>query len=234
MDKKIRKQLKVDYEELDIKPSDKLWDQIEDQLDGSEKAVPKLLFQWWKYAAVIVFLISFGSIFYFNLDKSSKSEETIAVKQVTEENLKPSKTSETVANVTNPETENNSEIRVIPEKTIAIKEIKKPDQEQTDLPKMTSVSKIIASAPEIEVKTETETKIKQEITESPQLVVSEKASKTRYVTANDLMFQHQYSIEKNEKSNENTKRLGIIKISKVNISPEFITIFNSSNSRDEK
>lgn len=232
MDKKIRKQLKADYEELNIKPSDKLWDQIEDQLHGKEKTVKKPLFQWWKYAAAIVLLISFGSILYFNSDKSSKSAETIAVEEVTEENLKPSKTSETVANVTNPETENNFEIKTNPEKTIVIKEINKADQEQTDLPKMTSVSKIIESAPEIEVKTET--KIKQEITETPKLVVIEKSSKTRYVTANDLMFQHQYSVEKNEKPNENTKRLGIIKINKVNISPEFITIFNSSNSTDEK
>lgn len=232
MDKKIRKQLKADYEELNIKPSDKLWDQIEDQLDGREKTVQNPLFQWWKYAAVIVLLISFGSILYFNSDKSSKSAETIAVKEVTEENLKPSKTSETVANVANPETENNFEIKTNPEKSIVIKEVNKTDQEQTDLPKMTSVSKIIASAPEIEVKTET--KIKQEITETPKLVVIEKSSKTKYVTANDLMFQHQYSVEKNEKPNENTKRLGIIKINKVNISPEFITIFNSSNSTDEK
>ncbi|MGD1318238.1 hypothetical protein [Chryseobacterium sp. 2R14A] len=232
MDKKIRKQLKADYEELNIKPSDKLWDQIEDQLDGREKTVQKPLFQWWKYAAVIVLLISFGSILYYNSDKSSKSAETIAVKEVTEENLKPSKTSETVANVTNPETENNFEIKTNPEKTIVKKEINKTDQEQTDLPKMTSVSKIIASAPEIEVKNET--KIKQEITETPKLVVIEKSSKTKYVTANDLMFQHQYSVEKNEKPNENTKRLGIIKINKVNISPEFITIFNSSSSTDEK
>lgn len=232
MDKKIRKQLKADYEELNIKPSDKLWDQIEDQLDGREKTVQKPLFQWWKYAAVIVLLISFGSILYFNSDKSSKSAETIAVKEVTEENLKPSKTSETVTNVTNPETENNFEIKTNPEKSIVKKEINKTDQEQTDLPKMTSVSKIIVSAPEIEVKNET--KIKQEITETPKLVVIEKSSKTKYVTANDLMFQHQYSVEKNEKPNENTKRLGIIKINKVNVSPEFITIFNSSNSTDEK
>ncbi|MGI9652512.1 hypothetical protein [Chryseobacterium sp. RLHN22] len=232
MDKKILKQLKADYEELNIKPSVNLWDQIEDQLQGRDETVRKPLFQWWKYAAVVLLLIAFGSIFYFNSGKFSKSTQTIAVRSTEDENLNPSKASEIIANSANPETKYDVGIKMIPEKANSIKKSEEAVEERS-ITEEVSVSKNLAVIPEIDIKPEAEFgKIKQETTESPQLVVTEKPSKVKYVTANDLIFQRKYSIEKNDKSNENTKRLGIIMINKIN-APEVITIFNSSNSTNE-
>ena len=65
MDKKILKQLKSDYEELEIKPSADLWSKIEAGIDEKINVSQKPALQWWKYAAVVLLLISFGTYFYF-------------------------------------------------------------------------------------------------------------------------------------------------------------------------
>lgn len=89
MDKNILKQLKTDYEDLEIKPSANLWDQIESGLDSSSEMAQKPSFQWWKYAAVIAFLITVGSLFYFNQDKPLDSKKAIVTKSPVEDSFKP-------------------------------------------------------------------------------------------------------------------------------------------------
>ncbi|WP_306620148.1 hypothetical protein [Chryseobacterium ginsenosidimutans] len=63
--------LKSDYEELEIKPSLGLWDKLDQKLDGTPEIVTKTSFQWWKYAAVVLLLISVGTFIYFNINKNS-------------------------------------------------------------------------------------------------------------------------------------------------------------------
>ncbi|MBD8081803.1 hypothetical protein [Chryseobacterium caseinilyticum] len=87
MDKNIQKQLKTDYEELEIKPSANLWDQIESELDTGSETFRKHTFHWWKYAAVIVLLISVGGLFYFNTDKPLNNN-TIITKNPSENNFR--------------------------------------------------------------------------------------------------------------------------------------------------
>ena len=88
MDKKIRKQLKTDYEDLEIKPSANLWEQIELGLDNNSEMGQKDSFQWWKYAAVIVLFITVGSLFYFNSDKPLDSKRTTAHEISSDNNVK--------------------------------------------------------------------------------------------------------------------------------------------------
>ncbi|WP_262147848.1 hypothetical protein [Chryseobacterium foetidum] len=98
MDKKILKQLKTDYEDLEIKPSANLWNQIEDGLDSGGETVQKHTFHWWKYAAVIVLFISVGGLFYFNKDKPLDNK-IIVIKSPAENNFKPTEVVESaVAN----------------------------------------------------------------------------------------------------------------------------------------
>lgn len=76
MKKEIQNQLKSDYEKLEIKPSADLWNKI-DQMDFSSENMSDFssvkTFGWWKYAAVIALLISFGAFFYFSLNRSEKN-----------------------------------------------------------------------------------------------------------------------------------------------------------------
>lgn len=236
MDKKIRKQLKTDYEDLEIKPSENLWDQIELGLDNDSETVQKPLFQWWRYAAVIVLLVSFGTLFYFNSDQFSKSKEAIAVKKTIENNSKPTENVKSIAENKNEEPSTNSEIIIKSEKTQKkqseiLVEIQNEGLKET--PKIVNAEFQIGVKPEIEINNKPE----QLINESTQLATTKpvvKEMKVKYITANDLIFQRKYNVEQKKNAPENTKRLGIIKINRISVSPEFITIFNSSNNTDEK
>ncbi len=66
MKKEILKQLKSDYERLEIKPSEGLWDRLDEKLDEVSEIPLKPSFQWWKYAAVALLFISAGTFIYFN------------------------------------------------------------------------------------------------------------------------------------------------------------------------
>ncbi|MPS64315.1 hypothetical protein [Chryseobacterium sp.] len=78
--------LKSDYEELEIKPSSDLWERLEGKLEEKSQIALKSSFQWRKYAAVIVVLISLGSLFYFNLEGPSQIDE-VKITQNTSETI---------------------------------------------------------------------------------------------------------------------------------------------------
>ncbi|MDF2832712.1 hypothetical protein [Chryseobacterium indoltheticum] len=235
MDKKILKQLKTDYEDLEIKPSESLWDQIELGLDNDSETIQKSMFQWWKYAAVIVLLISFGALFYFNSNQFSKSKQAIAVKKTIDNNSKPTEDIESVAKNKNEESSITSEI-IKSEKTQKKQSeilVETQNEAIKETPKIVNTEFQIGVKPEIEINNKPE----QLINESTQLATTKpvvKEMKVKYITANDLIFQRKYNVEQKKNAPENTKRLGIIKINRISVSPEFITIFNSSNNTDEK
>jgi len=235
MDKKILKQLKTDYEDLEIKPSASLWNQIEFGLDNDSETVQKPLFQWWKYAAVIVLLLSLGSLFYYNSDQFLKPEEIITVKKTIENNSKPTENIKSVAKNKNEEPGTTSEI-IKSEKTQKKQSeilVETQNEAIKETPKIVNTEFQIGVKPEIEINNKPE----QLIPESPQLATIKpaiKEAKVKYITANDLIFQRKYSVEQKKNAPENTKRLGIIKINRISVSPEFITIFNSNNNTDEK
>ena len=235
MDKKILKQLKTDYEDLEIKPSANLWEQIELGLENNSETAQKPSFQWWKYAAVIVLLLSFGTLFYYNSDQFFKPKETIAVKKPVENNSKPEDNIESVADNKNEEPSTTSEI-IKSEKTQKKQSeilVETQNEVLKETPKIGNTEFQIGVKPEIEINNKPE----QLINESPQLATTKpvvKEMKVKYITANDLIFQRKYSVEQKKNAPENTKRLGIIKINRISVSPEFITIFSSSNNTDEK
>ena len=235
MDKKIRKQLKTDYEHLEIKPSANLWEQIELGLENNSETAQKPSFQWWKYAAVIVLLLSFGSLFYYNSDQFFKPKETIAVKKPVENKSESKDNIESVADNKNEEPSTTSEI-IKSEKTQKKQSeilVETQNEVVKETPKIGNTEFQIGVKPEIEINNKPE----QLINESPQLATTKpvvKEMKVKYITANDLIFQRKYSVEQKKNAPENTKRLGIIKINRISVSPEFITIFSSSNNTDEK
>lgn len=66
MKKNMLNKWKSDYEGLEIKPSADLWDRLEHQLDSHQKSEPRSYGQWWKYAAIMLLMISVGTVIYFN------------------------------------------------------------------------------------------------------------------------------------------------------------------------
>lgn len=75
MEKKILKRLKSDYEELQIKPSSDLWSEIEAGIDKAADRTQKPTFEWYKYAAVIILLITVGGLLYLNDDHPSGNHQ---------------------------------------------------------------------------------------------------------------------------------------------------------------
>ncbi|WP_144281692.1 hypothetical protein [Chryseobacterium echinoideorum] len=235
MKKNILTQLKSEYEELEIKPSDDLWNQIENGLDGNEGTVQKPLLQWWKYAAVVILLISIGGSVYINFDKKPNVNQSIAIKDKSEIINNKTDNSQLINdfknNIKDPNPK-NSEIIFKSEKR-EIKSTEKVAQTSIDILKEAPLATNISS--QLNFESEMDTKImNKEAEESSKLVLSEKEEnkKIKYITANDLIFQRKYSNEKKDGANENVKRLGIIKINKINISTEFITPFDS-NTNDQ-
>ncbi|PZU14316.1 MAG: hypothetical protein DI622_13510 [Chryseobacterium sp.] len=86
MNNNMLNKLKSDYEELEIKPSSDLWERLEGKLEEKSQIALKSSFQWRKYAAVIVVLISLGSLFYFNLEGPSQIDE-VKITQNTSETI---------------------------------------------------------------------------------------------------------------------------------------------------
>jgi hypothetical protein len=82
MRKEMLKQLKSDYEELEIKPSADLWDRIEHGSQESPVLCPQKRFQWLRYAAVLIVLISVGTLLYLNGDHPASPPDTTAHVQI--------------------------------------------------------------------------------------------------------------------------------------------------------
>lgn len=235
MKKEILKQLKSDYEELEIKPSTNLWEQIENTLEISSETAQKPSVKWWRYAAVVTLLFSLGGIFYFNSYKTLKTKEIIAAKKPSENISNPVKNIEPTDNFTSNKKNDDSDAIFNPSE-IKVKQTDELAQKQSDdLEKVSEIPNVIPKIPlEADPKSQAQV-LRPRISEIQHLAHTERKSedkKTKYITANDLIFQRKYSIEKKENTQENVKRLGIIKISRINISPEIITAFDS-NSTDK-
>jgi len=90
MKKEILKQLKSDYEKLEIKPSADLWDRLELETEKMSHLPAKRSFQWLKYAAVIVLLFTVGGLFYFNSNQIENNNIVAKINNSTKpEQLKP-------------------------------------------------------------------------------------------------------------------------------------------------
>ena len=220
MDKKILRQLKTDYEDLEIKPSANLWNQIEDELDKGTQAAQKPLFQWWKYAAVITLLISIGSLFYFNSDKNSRPKETIAVKKPIENSLKPTE-------IIKPIKENESIVQnpIETEKKININKIELTSVSETSIKKGNTPKNLAIIEPD--VKTIEVPKIAPEKLEIPiaKSLVAEK-KKASYISADDLLLGRELD-KTREENNKDQRKFGVFDLSKIK-GPNSLKIFGVS------
>lgn len=198
--------LKSDYEELEIKPSSDLWDRLDGKLDRKPEIALKSSFQWWKYAAVIVLLISLGSLFYFNSNKPQSEKVQVAGK--TSENiLKPvEKQNEVVAlkviknQVSSESGKKNSTSNSLPEKFAEKIELAKDIAIAEKENKIVKVPEVLAE--------EKETNLIKPI-------VAER-KKASYISADDLLLGRELDKAREENYNDQRK-FGVIDMSKIKI-----------------
>ncbi|KUJ53166.1 hypothetical protein [Chryseobacterium sp. JAH] len=220
MDKKILKQLKSEYEELEISPSLDFWSKINTGLDVEVNVPQKSTLYWWKYAAVVLLFISFGAIFYFDKVDNDRKEFTKAFIKDKDEKLDIDK------NESLPEAENLVKIETsnVDSKINSIK--KEENLKQTISANPTSISEHIF----------VEEKVKEK--ENPQIPVVKEADnflnqkptiaerkKVNYTNAEQLLLGRE--LDKTREENlKNHKQFGVLDASKIKFKrPSSLEIF---------
>lgn len=208
MKKEILKQLKSDYEELEIKPSSNLWDQIDSALDKQPELAVKSSFSlnWWKYAAVVLLLISLGTLIYHYGDFNTEKTDYFVQKNAHEKEIKEYKNTLSTIQEENQLSETNNQ-------TI-VKETHQK-REDTYIENLKQEKEIILQSQisepaETIVMNEVENPLKKQNTIENKLTpeISD-TKKISYVTANDLLLGSE--LDKSlEKANAETRKFGVI------------------------
>lgn len=209
MDKNIQKQLKTEYEKLEINPSIDLWSQIEDGLDSSVKTSRKRPFIWWKYAAVVILLVSISSLFYLNSNQSSTSTKTVV--------FHSGKQSE------NPFEKDSTHNLVVesPEKIIAISNLKddkisKNNVSNKELKEINKDSEIDLDLKQKEIKIEQIAPVYAQTNEvSVVKTQTPERKKVSYISANELLLGREF--DKTREEARSDKQFGVLDVSKIKI-----------------
>jgi hypothetical protein len=218
MKKEILKQLKSDYERLEIKPSADLWDRIEQETENKTVLSYKKPFQWLKYAAVIVLCASLGTfIYYSNYKTTFDYQETDSlVWKTLDHTVSPNNINiETQSVVPNREPVEKSELKIAKENhnkskadkvLIPKEEIKLHDIQFTEHKEERTAynqpEKIIISHEKTE-----------NIPTSNFPVIAE-VKKSSYISADELLLGRE--IDKTRlKSNNDVKRMGVVNLDRV-------------------
>ncbi|KUJ55489.1 hypothetical protein [Chryseobacterium aquaticum] len=212
MDKKILKQLKSDYEEREIKPSVNLWDQIDAALEKESATPQKSSFanNWWKYAAVVLLIISLGTFMYYHDGFNTEKTDYIVKQNLKEEVLEKENYSEMIPK--EEKTEEEISLEIIKETD---KLLKKNDDKDLVPQKEVIQPQFSEHTESIIVTNQAETSIfHQEQTENNITPEISDTKKISYVTANDLLLGNELD-KSREKANADTRKFGVIHRDKV-------------------
>jgi len=224
--------LKSDYEELEIKPSPDLWDRLDQKLDKTPEIALKPSFQWWKYAAVVLVLVSLGTIIYFNNYKNSfdHNKTKYIVKKVLEK----------TDNLTNPDLENQSvisndglieknEVKVVAEnQNIKSEQIVVSQEEKRAVqPQISEYTNLITQPLNIDAET---TKKENNIPNTP---VMAEAKKSNYISADELLLGRELN-KTLEDSQKDERRFGVFKFNKPRPNVDNVTVLGVAVYIDSK
>ncbi|MGG5207780.1 hypothetical protein ACQWU4_02450 [Chryseobacterium sp. MIQD13] len=222
MKKEILKQLKSDYERLEIKPSADLWDRIDQKSEETTETVSKPSFQWWKYAAVILVLISVGTLIYYNRsgNKFDYKKTDYIVKDVLEKTVNPVNSdheNQSVISNNDPARIQSKEVKIVSENHEKLNSDKGLDLKKE---KNTAVKQITEEKEQQVVAHQSENQSinqgKTEISNATDLpVIAEvQRAKSSYIDANDLLQGREYD-KARVKANNDDRKFGVIHFDKV-------------------
>ncbi|MBB4805601.1 hypothetical protein HNP38_000873 [Chryseobacterium defluvii] len=232
MKKEILKQLKSEYERHEIKPSADLWDRIEQEAGEMPDISPKTSFQWWKYAAVLLLLVSTSAILYFTFN-TDNVEKTITKTGLPQKPEKTEKDPDILPQKkTNENTGTTSDLAVHTETRSSHINNKKESRIQvyndqyershhkTETQRNHKTDNIIQIASDDQVKTPDMVKQEEKIIEdNDKLAVSPNIPEkkpAKYIKASDLLAGREY-----EKSPESRKKGSYVRIDLNKLKPHF-------------
>jgi hypothetical protein len=234
MERKIMKQLRSDYEKLEIKPSADLWDKLDQKLGETPEMVSKISFQWWKYAAVVLLLISVGSFIYFNINKNNfdpKKTDYIVKKGLKNTINLEFKTQPVISS---DEAIKENEVKIVSEnQKINYKESFTPKKEREIIQRQISefkTSQIAIKQPEnIEIKM---VKIENKNPTLP-VIAEVKKTKSSYINANELLLGREFD-KTRENPYKNEVKLGVFNLDKAVPNVDNVTVLGVTVYIDSK
>ncbi len=225
--------LKSNYEELEIKPSIDLWSRLEQRLEENPVTISKKTFEWWKYAAVIVFLISMGTVFYFNSGNDSGNEKVnYIVKKSLEITVNPNNPDlkyQTAYPKSAPTGKSDKELAIKNEKENFDK-ILVPEKENTTIKNEVSVVEI----QQIAVKQPEKLDIQPAGIENHVPVIAEvKKTKPTYINSNELLLGREFD-KTSRNPYKNDVKIGIFNFDKPAPNVENVTVLGVTVYVDSK
>ncbi|WP_241285736.1 hypothetical protein [Chryseobacterium arthrosphaerae] len=214
MKKELLKQLKSDYEALEIKPSSDLWDRIEQGSPESPVVRPGKRFQWLRYAAVLILLFSVSMLLYFNKTGQESKTDKIVQRNPVKKSI---------------ETDGNS----LPVPTIQIKEVKKSQDNNftRTVASKPSESGYIWKKKEPELIEKEDVILKHQEINAPvpernlnTLPDQKNIAKTDYIKADELLLGREFD-KKREENRTDIRKFGALDMTKIKIkSPNTLKI----------
>jgi len=218
MKKEILKQLKSDYERLEIKPSADLWDRIDQNPEKTSERVSKTSFQWWKYAAAVLVLISVGTLIYYNRsgNEFNYKETDYIVKQVLEETTNPVNSAAGNQPVILNQEPVQEVVKIVNEdhKPINSEEVLTLQKEKKVAALQSSEHKEQIVVNQSENKTNDQVKTEDVTNPNPPVIAEAQRPKSSYINANELLQGREF--DKNRaKAEKDDHKFGVIRFNKV-------------------
>ncbi|MBK1896849.1 hypothetical protein [Chryseobacterium paridis] len=217
MRKEILKQLKSDYESIEIKPSNDLWDRIDHRLEEATDLPLKQPFQWWKYAAVVLLLISFGGYLYLD-SKPAKDNRVVTKNDTSEKTLLPKKQANESEQLASEKVQNKNKITALNEKsdnaTGPEKDIIKTYRKDLKLSHTIPVNEEEIIKEDLANVSHVQEKNNDQIVEKPTMIAAKK--KASYIDADDLLLGREIDKTREENHNGN-KKMGVVDMEKIKI-----------------
>jgi len=229
--------LKSDYEDLEIKASSELWDRLDQKLAERPEIVSKTSFQWWKYAAVVLLLISVGTFIYYNIYKNNfdyKTTDYIVKKELQHNDNLIDPRLEDQQVILNKEKIENNEVKLVDEnQRIHSKENFTQKKEQEFIQPQISefiTSQITIKQPEnIDIKP---VKIENKTLNLP-VIAEVTKTKASYINSNELLLGREFD-KTRENPYKNDVKLGVFNLDKAVPNVDNVTVLGVTVYIDSK
>ncbi|KAB1232702.1 hypothetical protein [Chryseobacterium viscerum] len=224
MKKELLKQLRSDYEGLEIKPSADLWSRMEQmglEIEKSPAMSPKKAFQWWKYAAVLILLFSVGVLLYFNENHSVNTIHSTAHTKPAKENIEKLFSQNPDIHVAeNIKTENNTSQKRVEENVSLPQTYQQEEIVQKERFSSSKEEQIIVSDYEIKAPV-----LDRNIDILPDKASLAEKKKTEYIKADELLQGREFQ-KKREENKTDIRKFGTLDMTKIKVkSPNSLKIF---------
>lgn len=231
MKKNMLNKWKSDYEGLEIKPSADLWDRLDHQLDSHKKSELRSYRQWWNYAAIILLMVSVGTLLYFNGYKNAidNKQTKVTAKKALKNKINPinvdSEHQNTLLNQEVLEGKTDQVVAEIPEGNTPEVSVQKKeeirnqdrDQSQTHVFIQQQINK---AQPEIIINKNEKA---AEFTQNPVVLAETKKTKPGYINADELLLGREFDKTRDNTAKEERK-FGVFRLKKVVPNVDNVTV----------